>query len=64
MALSEAQLIMHVSERKFAPGHALIAYATLRELEEQGFLKEHLPLDKVETCHLTFCQSITVCYAP
>jgi hypothetical protein len=50
MALVEAQLIMHVSERKFAQGHSLLVFATLRELEEQGLLKEHLSLDTVETC--------------
>jgi len=50
MALVEALLIMYVSERKFAQGHALLVFATLRELEEQGFLKEHLSLDTVDTC--------------
>ncbi len=40
---------MGVSERKFAHGHALLVYATLRELEAHGILKEHLSLDTVDT---------------
>jgi hypothetical protein len=58
MALVEAQLIMHVSERKFAQGHSLLVFATLRELEEQGLLKEHLSLDTVETCPINVLPKI------
>lgn len=49
MALVEAHLVMGVSERKLAHGHALLVYATMRELEEHGLIKEHVPLDTVDT---------------
>ena len=49
MALVEASLVMRVSERQFSRGHGLLVYATLRELKEQGLIKEHVSLETVET---------------
>ena len=52
MAVVEASLVMHASERQFSRGHVLLVYATLRELEEQGLMKEQVSLDTVNI-HLT-----------
>jgi len=60
MAIVEAYLVMGVSERKLAHGHALLVYATLRELETHGLLKEHLSLDTVETRPTFFVQISTL----
>jgi hypothetical protein len=48
MALVEAHLVMGVSERKLAHGQALLVYATLRELKEQGLVEENVSLETVE----------------
>jgi len=49
MALVDAHLVMDVSERKLSHGQALLIYATLRELKEQGLVKEDVSLETVET---------------
>lgn len=65
MAIVEAHLIMGVSERKLAQGHALLVYATVRELEKHGLLKERVSLDTVEACPiLCLLNIITVSYSP
>ena len=54
MALVDAHLVMGVSERKLSHGQALLVYATLRELKEQGRAKEDVSLETVETSTLLF----------